>query len=74
MEDLVRLGGAIFGVLLLLLAALFVTTRLYIHSLKKWMLKAQGELQSLRAELESLNHRVNTGTEALEPVEKAKSA
>ena len=69
MEDLLKFGGAIFGVFLLLLGALFLTTRLYIHSIRKWMRRAQREVQGIRSELGALDHRINKGEEALDRVE-----
>ncbi len=58
MEDLLRFGGVIFGVLLFLLAALFVTTRIYIHSFKRGLRTTQVELKGVQAELEAVNRRI----------------
>jgi len=74
MEDLLKFGGAIFGVLLFLLAALFVVTRFYIHSIKKWMRTAQGEIQAVRTELEAISLQINAGSDVLESVEKPEAA
>ncbi len=69
MEDLLRFGGVIFGVFLLLLAAPLGITRIYIYSLNKWRLKAEGEIEAIRSGLERMNRRVNTGAEAMDRVE-----
>lgn len=61
MEDLVRFGEIVFGLFVTLLVVLFVTTRLYIHSFKRWMRGAKEEVQALRAELESVKRRVQAG-------------
>jgi hypothetical protein len=61
MEDLVRFGEIVFGLFVTLLVVLFVTTRLHIHSLKRWMRGAQDEVQALRAELEALKGRIPAG-------------
>ena len=74
MEDLLRFGGAVFGILLLLLAALFVVTRVYIHSFKAWMKVAQGEIQAVRSELEVVRLELNAGRNGLEPVEESEAA
>jgi hypothetical protein len=69
MKDLLRFGGAIFFVFLLLLAALFAITRLYIHSFRKWIRRAQGEFETLRAEIDDVNRLVSVGGEPLGPLE-----
>jgi hypothetical protein len=42
--DVVRLGGAIIGIFLLLFAVLLGVSRLYIHQFKKRMRKAHREI------------------------------
>ena len=74
MNDLLTLGGAVFGVLLVLLATLFVATRLYIHSFWKWMGNARAELQGIQADLDEVKRRVQMGGEAYDPKEELESA
>ena len=69
MKEILRLGGAVFVVFLLLLAALFAITRVYIHSFKKWIRKAQGEFETLQAEIDDLNRLVSVGGNPLGPGE-----
>jgi len=65
MNDLLRFGAAVFGMFLLLLATLFVATRLYIHSFGKWMRNARTELQGIQTDLDAIKKRVHAAGEGL---------
>jgi len=74
MNELLRFGGAVFGVLLVLLATLFVATRLYIHSFKKWTDSARAELRGIQADLDAVKKRVHAAGEGRQQKEELESA
>jgi len=54
-----RFAAILIGTFVFLVAALFLITRLYIHSFQVWRRKAQADALSMQAEIETLKRRVN---------------